>query len=515
MTSPENIDYQLLYEHEKKENEQLKVEVAKLQLYLQKALQMSFGKKSERFIPNTDQLTLDIAADEVAASTKLGEAKKIEYVKTKQPKKKRDLSELGTYINSLPHVYEIREPENIPAGAVKIGEKEHKFLETTPSKTFVKVIIVPTYMVPGLTDSDKIQFVEAPAPERPLFKCIAAPSLLAQILTDKFCDHLPLWRQDKRFERNGLALPYNTLVDLCGKSIDKLEILYSVQKKEVLHSGYIHVDETGLDVLMGNENKKGKKIHAGYLWAYLNSIDNLLFFDYQQGRGEKHTEGILKDFRGVIQTDGWQVYDKVAAKQKDINHIYCLIHARRKFIDALPYDKERAEYALTKFSEIYAIERSCKEEGLSFDEITKVRQDKAVPILKELNQWMIKEYKSLLPSDHITTAIGYSLKRWDKLTIYATDGKLKPDNNPVERSIRTIAIGRKNFVFAGSHKAAQRLAIIFSLIGTCKLHNVNPYEWLKYIFENINTHPVNRIQELLPHNWKLTHFKQGSSQSVA
>lgn len=501
------MDFQSLYQQEKKEKEELRVEVMKLQLQLQKFAQMVFGSKSERFIPNPAQLTLDIKTEAALSTCNIAKTKKIEYVKTNQPKK-RDLSELGAYLEHLPRVYETREPENIPAGAIKIGEDQHEILEFTPGKLFVKVIVTPKYKLPCADDSDTTQIIAASAPERPLFKCVAAPSVLAQILVDKYCDHLPLFRQAKRFERNGVALPYNTIIDWAGKTIDLLSPLYEALKKEVIQSQYIHVDETGLKVLLGKEHQKSKKIHDGYLWCYNNSIRNLVFFDYQPGRGEKCTEGILKDFSGIIQTDGWHVYEGVAARQKEITQICCMAHARRKFVEALPYDKELAEYALTKFSALYEIERNCKQQGLSCDEITKVRQDKAVPILDELHQWMISQYKSLLPSAHITSAIGYSLERWERLTYYVKDGMLKPDNNPVERSIRPIAIGRKNYLFAGSHKGAQRLAMIYSLVGTCSMNNINPYEWLRDAISKINDYPLSKVQELLPHYWKLVNAEQ-------
>ena len=333
---------------------------------------------------------------------------------------------------------------------------------------------------------------------------MAGASILAQILVDKFCDHLPLFRQHKRFERNGVSIPYNTFIDWTGKAIDKLTVLGDALLKEIMASSYIHVDETGLPVLLGKENSRSKKMHRGYLWGYHDSIKNLVYFDYQPGRGEKHTIGILQNFHGIIQTDGWHVYEGVAAKQKEITQICCLAHARRKFVEAMPYDKEPAQYALTKFSALYKIESRCKDQGLSWDEITKVRQREAQPILEELHKWMLEEYKTLLPSAHITTAIGYCLERWERLCYYTSDGMLNPDNNPVERSIRPVVIGRKNYLFAGSHQAAQRLAMIYSLLGTCKLNDVNPYAWLKDVFDKINSWPINRIHELLPHNWKKT-----------
>jgi transposase len=515
MELAQQIDFKSLYQlyqQEKKEKDELKVELMKMQLQLQKFAQMVFGSKSERFIPNPAQLVLDIKAEIADPVCKIGQAQKIEYIKTNQPRK-RDLSELSVYLKDLPRIYETREPENIPEGAIRIGEDTYEVLEYTPGKLFVKVIVTPKYKVPSA--GDKTQIIAAPAPKRPLPKCVAAPSLLAQLLIDKFADHIPVFRQIKRFERNGVLLPYNTILDWAGKTIDLLSVLYDALKKEVIQSGYIHVDETGLKVLCDKLTKKSKKIHDGYLWCYNNSIKKLVFFDYQHGRGEKCTEGILKNFRGIIQTDGWQVYEGVVSKREEITQICCLAHARRKFNDAKPYDKERAAYALTRFSQIYEIERKCKEQGLSYDEITKVRQDKSVPILDELHQWMLKEYKTLLPSDHITIAINYTLKLWDRLCYYTKDGMLNPDNNPVERSIRPVAIGRKNYLFAGSRQGAERLAMIYSLIGTCIMNNINPYDWLKDVIEKINDHPINKVSELLPHNWKLTTAEQLTASPAA
>lgn len=501
-----------LYEQEKKQKDELKAELMKMQLQLQKFAQMIFGSKSERFIANPAQLTLDINTENVNPACHIGQAKKIEYVKTNQPRK-RNLTELSTYLEDLPRIYETRQPDNIPEGAVKIGEDSYEMLEYSPGILFVRVIITPKYKVPG--GDDKTQIIAALAPNRPLAKCVAAPSLLAQLLIDKFADHIPVFRQAKRFERGGVLLPYNTILDWAGKTIDLLSPLYEALKKEVLASRYIHVDETGLKVLCDKLTKKSRKIHDGWLWCYNNSIQKLVFFDYQHGRGEECTEGILKNFKGIIQTDGWEVYKSVASKQEDITQICCLAHARRKFNDAKPYDKERAEYALTKFGAIYEIERKCKQQGLSYDEITKVRQVEAVPILNELHQWMLREYKTLLPTDHITIAINYALKRWDRLCYYTKDGMLNPDNNPVERSIRPVAIGRKNYLFAGSQRGAERLAMIYSLIGTCIMNNINPYDWLKDVIEKINDHPINKVSELLPHNWKLTTAEQLTASSAA
>ena len=385
-----------LYQQEKKEKESLKTEVMQLQLQLHKLTQIVFGSKSERFTVNPAQLTLDIKTEEAPAVINLSQAKKIEYVKTGSPQK-RELPELSTYMQHLDHVYETREPENLPPGAIKIGEEQHPILEHTPGKVFVRVIVIPKYKVPSALDSDKTQIIAAPVPQRPLSKCFAGASLLAQMLVDKYCDHLPLYRQIKRFERNGISIPYNTYIEWTDKAIKLLSVMGDALLKELLQSGYIHADETRLKVLLGKESSKERKIHDGFIWSYHSSIKNLVYFDYQPGRGTKHTIGILRNFEGILQNDGWHVYEGIAAKQNNIIQICCMAHARRKFTDAMPYNKELAEYALTRFQAIYEVEQRCKEKKLSYDQIAEVRQREAAPILNELHEWMLAQYKTQLP----------------------------------------------------------------------------------------------------------------------
>ena len=417
MTLASNIELESLkslYEKEKSERESLQAEVLKLQGHLQKLIQSVYGVKSERFVPNTGQLALDIVTVTPVAATDLSKAKKIEYVKTGQPKT-RSLPELNTYLEYLPRVYETRQPADIPDGAQKIGQEEHLVIESKPGEVFLRVIVIPKYKLPEGQDQTSTQIISAVAPQRPLAKCLAGASLLAQIVTDKICDHLPVHRQQKRFERNGVSIPYNTLNDWGGKAIDLVSTMGPALLKEIINSNYIHVDETGLKVLLGSENNKTKKAHDGYLWCYNNSLRKLVYFDYQPGRGKKHTIGILKDFRGIIQTDGWHVYEGIAANQKDIRQICCLAHARRKFFESKATEKELAEYALTKFNALYDIERKCKEQQLSYDEIKNIRQQEAVPILDELHKWMKAQYIALLPTSPIRNAIGYSLERWVRL----------------------------------------------------------------------------------------------------
>jgi hypothetical protein len=185
-------------------------------------------------------------------------------------------------------------------------------------------------------------------------------------------------------------------------------------------------------------------------------------------------------------------------EQEGITLVGCLAHARRKFHEAMQSDKIRAEEALAHFQSVYAVERHIREENINGEDKLQYRKAHAIPLLQELKNWMVKTYPEVLPKSVMGKAIEYNLKRWDKLCLYAQTGILEPDNNKVENSIRPVAIGRKNYLFAGSHDAAQRGAMMYSLLGTCKAHGIEPYAWLKDILEKLPTQPINRIKELLP-----------------
>ncbi|WP_165958291.1 IS66 family transposase [Segetibacter sp. 3557_3] len=224
-------------------------------------------------------------------------------------------------------------------------------------------------------------------------------------------------------------------------------------------------------------------------------------FDYRRGRGREGPDDIQKDYQGYLQTDGYAAYDDFDTR-KGITLMHCMAHARRKFSDALQNDKVRAEYALSMFQKLYAIERNIKDEQLDTDAILELRHQEAVPVLKHLKDWMTDEYPKVLPKSPIGQAIAYSLPRWDKLSVYASNPILNIDNNPVENAIRPVAIGRKNYLFAGSDEAAQRAAMIYSLFATCRLHKINPYDWLKDVLARMHLYSTSNISELLPHNWK-------------
>jgi transposase len=496
MHTAEVIDKKM-YENLLDEHHQLKIAYTGLQQQILQLQKMIFGSKHERFVPtdiNPSQLSLDIQA-ETAATCSVIDAKKITYIKTTATTEQKPLVHPGRM--KLPeHLRReeiIIEPAEDITGLRKMGEEITEVLEWEPGELFVKKYVRIKYAKP---DNEGVLIGKLPS--RPLEKAMAGAGLLAQIVIDKYVDHLPLHRQMQRFERGGVKLPYSTLTDWVSSTCKLIEPLYEALKKEVLQSTYLHADETPIKVL--DKDKKGQT-HRGYYWVYQNSIDKIVFFDYQPGRGREGPVNILENFRGYLQTDGYSAYE-IFDKRTGITLMHCMAHARRMFNEALDNDEARACYALEQMAKLYAIERGCKEQALSFAAGKSVRQQQAIPILASLGKWMKEQYMEVTPKSPIGKALAYSIERWERLSIYTTNGMLNIDNNPVENSIRPVAVGRKNYLFAGSHEAAQRSAMLYSLLGTCKMHGIEPYHWLCNVLQTIADHPINRITELLPHHFK-------------
>lgn len=480
-------NYKALYEASE-------LRIAKLESELAQLKKMIFGSRQERFVPlpsTHPQLSLGIEPEPVAASTV--NTQKISYTRTNVSVDQQPLLHPGRM--KLPE--NLRREEIIikPAadltGCKMMGEEVTEVLEYAPGELFVKKYRRLKYVKP-----DNTGILIGSLPVRPLEKAMAGEGLLSQILIDKYVDHLPLHRQMQRFERAGVKIPYATLSGWVSETCHLITPLYEALKKEVLKSNYLHADETPIRVL--DKDKPGAS-HKGFYWVYQNSIDKIVLFDYQEGRGREGPVKMLEHFKGYLQTDGYQVYDHFDGR-KEIRQIHCMAHARRKFSEALGNDQTVAEYVLGEIQKLYAIERKCKEEGLLPDEIKTMRQQQSLPILESLGKWMKEQYIQVLPKSDIGEALAYTIKRWETLSRYTENGILKIDNNTVENSIRPVALGRKNYLFAGSHEAAKRSGMLYSLFGTCKLHGIEPYGWLKNTLQNIPSHPINKIQELLPHH---------------
>jgi hypothetical protein len=279
-----------------------------------------------------------------------------------------------------------------------------------------------------------------------------------------------------------------------------LEKLYQVKRQLVLTGDYLMADETTIKVL---DRAKKETSHLGYHWIYMDPVKRLVLFDYCPGRGHKWPKELLKNFKGYLQTDGWQAYDQFeTGAYPDITCLACMAHARRYFYDAQNNDPERAKQALVLFQELYEVEREARENRLSHAQRLALRQEKSLPVLKKIKEWLQANLSDVTPQSPIGKAITYSLGRWNKLTGYTLDGKLEIDNNLAENAIRPIALGRKNYLFAGSHEGARRAAMLYSFLASCKQHHVNPREWLIDVFTRIKDQPEDQFQELLPHRWQ-------------
>ncbi|MGY4385724.1 transposase [Pedobacter sp. UYP24] len=465
------------------ENMQLKHELSKLKTLV-------FGAKSERFqaLGSADQMQLSFEAESPKPLTAEQLTEKINYTQKKAALNVTSHPGRTAFPASLPREENILLPDTDLTGYREVGREITEELEYIPGKLFVRQYIRPKYVRKNTDD-----FIVAPLPSRPIEKGIAGPGLLSQIIIDKYVDH----RQVERFKREGITLAASTLSGWLTACCTLLDPLYQQLKNQVLKSSYLQVDESPIKVL--DKDKKGSS-HKGFYWLYYAPVSKQVFFDYRQGRGREGPEECLKNFTGYLQTDGYQVYENFA-KRSGITHMGCMSHSRRKFSEAMDNDGTRAEYVLGELQKVYAIERKFLEKRIDAAQLFADRTEQAAPILVKLKEWMLENYVQVLPKSPIGKAIQYALSRWDQLSVYLLDADLLIDNNQIENAVRPLAIGRKNYLFAGSHEAAQRAAMLYSFMGTCKKNGVNPFEWLRDILIRIPEHHANKLDELLPQNW--------------
>ena len=466
-----------------------------LQFELDQIKRMLFGAKSERFVSKTPvaQLPLPFDAEQIALTAPAVQIEHISYTRQKTKSKPKHPGRLD-FPAHLPVEEVVIQPEESVEGLEFIGNEITKELDYTPSRLFVRHYIRPKYARP---DGEGIVVGQLPA--RPIEKGSAGPGLLALIPVEKYVDHLPLYRQIERYKREGINISDSTIGSWTAQIADLLNPLYQTLVSQVISQGYIQVDETPIKVL--DRDKKGKT-HQGYYWVYNAPMQNAVFYHYCKGRGREGPMKLLENYKGYLQTDGYSVYEWFA-KKPDITHLSCMAHARRYFEKALSYDAEKAGQIMTLIQQLYAIEREAKETGLTTDQRKKLRLERSLPVMNKLGKLIAHYNKTALPKSPMGIALAYSIQRWDTLLNYLYDGCLEIDNNLVENAIRPNALGRKNYLFAGSHDAAQRAAIFYSIFGTCKKNNVNPYLWLKKVLEVIPDYPANKLVDLLPQNLKL------------
>lgn len=457
---------------------------------------MIFGAKSERYVSLADpkQLALGLELPTEQAPEQ-EQVIVIEEHERKKKAKKINHPVRQAFPADLPREDIFIYPEGYDENSTEkpIGEEVTEVLEEIPGKFFVK-----RYRRLKYASKESGKIVIGTLPTRPIEKGMFGELLLAQMLIDKYCDHIPFYRQEQRFKRAGLAIAYSTLADTPRQLCSLLLPLYEVMKEQALKGNYLQIDETPHPVM--DSRVKGKT-HQGCLWVYRSVQERLVLFEYRPGKASVWPKTLLKNYKGFIQTDGYVGYDGFK-HFPDITLVGCMAHARRFYEKAISNNKELAEYFITEIQKVYTIERQIRTENLSAHETFTLRNEKARPILNALELWMKEKIIKVPPKSPIGVAIAYSLARWEKLTAYLDHSFLEIDNNLVENAIRPTVLGRKNFMFSGSHEGAQRSAMIYSFFGSCKMNNVNPKEWLADILLRIPDTKQSELINLLPCNWK-------------
>ena len=485
------------------ENAALRDKIASLEFRLNELLRLVYGSKSEKFVAThrNGGIALSLFAETAPAETAVKEVAVKAHTKVKHEEKTKPTGRMPLPEKLEREIIEIQPAEDI-TGLEKIGEEVTEQLDYVPGKLYVKRYVRPKYAQPIDEQTGRTKVLIGALPDFPIEKGIPAAGLLAQICVDKFCDHLPVYRQIKRYERLGMTLKASTINGWLEGIDHLLQPLKAALRHQIQSSHYLQADESPIKVL--DDNKKGQT-HQGYMWLYRDPGRKLVYFDYQPGRDAKGPEAFLENYRGYLQTDGYQVYENPRIGTKEgVQLLHCLAHARRYFEKSLDYDRPRAEYFISEVQLPYQVETEIREKKLSGAQITELRKEKALPVLQKLGEWLKENYTQVLERTPIGKAIGYSLQRWDRLCLYTTQPYLQPDNNGIENAVRPLAVGRRNFLFAGSHRGAERMALLYSLMACCKSHDINPYAYLTDVLTRIASYPHKQINQLLPHNWEPT-----------
>ena len=453
---------------------------------------LKFAAQSERHTPEQRSLLEDEIEADLAAV-----ALEIEQLAPSQtPQERRQPKRLPLPAN-LPRREIRHEPDSITCRCgcqmKRIGEDVAEKLDYEPGVFSVERHIRGKW---ACNRCDTI--IQAPVAPHIIDKGIPTVSLLAQVLVAKYADHLPLYRQEAIFARAGLAIPRSTLAQWVGTCGVRLQPLVDALRAELLTHRVLHADETPVAMLKPGAGKT----HRAYLWAYApGAFEDIkaVVYDFCESRSGEHARQFLGEWTGSLVCDDFSGYK--ALMTAGVTEVGCLAHARRKFFDLHATGKSQiAETALAQFGNVYDIEREIRD--ATAEERRAVRQQRTRPIMDALHQWMTLQRQQVPDSSATAKALDYSLRRWQALTGFVDDGRLPVDNNWIENQIRPIAIGRNNWLFAGSLRAGQRAAAVMSRVQSARMNGRDPYQYLKDVLTRLPTHKASRIGELLPHRWQ-------------
>jgi transposase len=373
----------------------------------------------------------------------------------------------------------------------RIGEEISEKLDYTPSSLFVRRIVRPKYVVrfPNSDQPDELRIAELPPESLPKSK--AAPGLVADVVVSKLVDHLPLYRQEQRYARQGFSIARSTLCGWLAEAADVLTPLWQRLKELVLAANIVNTDDTPVPV----QDPDRDHCRIGRIWAYVSRHGTV--YDATEDRSRDGPLAFLNEFQGYLQCDAYAGYDELFRRSNGtIIEVGCWAHARRKFVEAQKTSPREAHEAVARIKQLYAIEHEAK----VFDATARasLRKEKSVPLLLSLKDWLDHRTVTALPKSPLGEAITYARNQWAALNVYVTDGALAMDNNLAERAVKPFAIGRKNWLFFGSDDGGRRLAILSSFTATCQQFGVNPWTWLKDTLKRLPATPTDQLAKLLP-----------------
>ena len=408
----------------------------------------------------------------------------------KSLKRQRVVHDLGEDSRHCPHCQ---------SDLKRIGEEVSERLEYVPASLVVIEEACQKYACPkGCT------VITAAKPMAPIEKGLAGPGLLAQVAVSKYGDHLPLHRQAAIFRRQGVELSRQTMCDWMRACADLVSPLYELMKQHVLGSKAVQTDDTPVPVL----DPELPRTRTGRIWTYVGDDGHpYIVYDYTPNRSRDGPEAFLREFRGFLQADAYSGYDHFYEdSQRGIVEVACWAHSRRKHYEAQSSDLMRSTVMLAYIRLLYDVEREARDRKLGSDARRTLRQAKSKPILEDIHAYLERERPHVLPRSPAGQAMAYTLSNWKALTRYCDDGDLEIDNNGAERSLRGIAVGRRNWTFLGSDNGGKTAAVLTSLIATCKRLHLDAFAYLRDILERISSHPQSRLAELLPDPWQAAHF---------
>ena len=509
-----NASIQTLSADHKKEVESLQSRIKELTAQVAWLNRQLFGRKSEKLgIIDPAQLNLfaDIQSEQMQEANESRDEAVEKITKTKEERRQEKKNRI--MMEDLPVLEQvILTPDNLDKNLYKkIGQEVTRIVEHKPGLLYIKEIIREKW---GLKDNTSVApkgmsgVLTAPMPLLPIYKGIAGASLLSEILLQKYEYHMPYYRQIKQYSHLGMkGLTESTVDGWFKQTMELLKPLYEVLKAEVMKADYIQADETTTPVMNKDTHKAAKE----YLWMVRAVMERLVLFYYDQGsRAGAVIESLANryNFKGYLQCDGFAGYETAFKTKPDVRLVNCMVHIRRHFEQALDENRQMAEHALREIQHLYRIEHMCDEAEMSFDERKAKRQELSKPIMEALKMWMETEGVKYSESSQTGKAITYAYTRWDNMMRYLEDGMLLLDNNLAENEIRPITLGRKNYLFCGNHEAAENMAVVCSLLATCRNHDVNPRDYLNDVIGQMPYHAKASHEELiglLPHKWKLTH----------